>query len=154
MAASNDGLAGKLLLVGKGHEQDRIGRGDADRHDRAHQRGNAERRAGDEQHDEDAAEGRRQRQQHHQRIAEVLIVHHHEQEHEHGGEQDADAEIAEAVFHALDLAGDCDVVAWLELRLQLVDDLLDLGCDAAEITVLDAGIDVVAPAGCWSDCCW
>ena len=50
MAASNAGLAGELLLAREGDEQDRVRRGDADRHDRAHQRGNVERRAGDEQH--------------------------------------------------------------------------------------------------------
>ena len=47
------------LLAREGDEQDRVRRGDADRHDRAHQRGHAQGRAGDEQHEEDAAAGRR-----------------------------------------------------------------------------------------------
>ena len=37
---------------------------------------------------------------------EALVVHDHQQVDEHGGEQQADAEIAEAPIHALDLARD------------------------------------------------
>ena len=78
-----------LLLASEGDQQDRVRRSHADRHDGAHQRGDAERRAGGEQHGEDAAEGRRQRQQHDQRVAEVLVVDDHQQVDQHGREQRA-----------------------------------------------------------------
>ena len=56
IAASKRRLAGQLLLAREGDQQDGVRRGDADRHDRAHQRGHVERRAGDEQHRDDAAQ--------------------------------------------------------------------------------------------------
>ena len=43
----------------------------------------------------------------------------------------------------LDLAGNLDEISGLELRLQLGDDLVDIGRHAAEVAVLHAGIDVV-----------
>ena len=86
---------------------------------------------------------RRQRQDHDERIAEVLIVHDHQQIDEHRGEQQADAEIAESVVHALDLSDHLNRIAGLELLLQLGDDLVDVGCDAAEIAALHAGIDLI-----------
>ena len=132
----------QLLLARERHEQDRVRRGDADRHDRAHQRGHVQRRAGDEQHRDDAAERRRQRQDHDERIAEVLVVHDHQQIDEDRGEQQPDAEIPERVVHALDLSDHLNRIAGLELLLQLGRDLVDVGRDAAEIAALHAGIDV------------
>ena len=90
--------AGQLLLAREGDEQDRVRRGNADRHDRAHQRGHAEGRIGDVEHRDDAAEGRRQRQDDDERIAESLIVHDHQQVDEYGGEQQADAMLRKASF--------------------------------------------------------
>src|SRR6266446_3737547 len=119
-----------------------VRRGDADRHDRAHQRGDVERRAGDEQHGDDAAQGRRQRQDYYERIAKILVVDDHEQIDEHGCEQQPDAQIPEGIAHALDLPENLDRVAGLELLLQLGDDLADVVRDAAEIATLHAGIDV------------
>ncbi len=81
------GLAGQLLLARKSHEQDRVCRGDADRHDRTHQRGHVESGAGHEQHGEDAAQRRWQGENDDERIAEILIIHDHQQIDEHGGEQ-------------------------------------------------------------------
>ena len=80
---------------------------------------------------------------HDQRIAEILVVHDHQQVDEHGGEQEPDAEIAEGVVHALDLADHLDGVARLQLLLQVGHDLVDLAGDAAEIAALHAGIDLV-----------
>ena len=60
------------------------------------------------------------------RIAESLVVHDHQQIDEHGGEQQADAEVHERAIHALDLADDLNRVAGLELLLQLRHDLADL----------------------------
>ena len=79
IAASKALHAGQLLLAREGDEQDRVGRRDADGHDRAHQRGHAEGRIGDVEHRDDAAKGRRQRQDHDKRIAEVLVIDDHQQ---------------------------------------------------------------------------
>ena len=90
IAAWNAALAGQLLLARERHQQDGVRRGDAHRHDRAHQGRHVEGRPGHEQHRENAAERRRQGQDHDERIAEILVVHDHEQVDEHGGEQQAD----------------------------------------------------------------
>ena len=90
MAGAQRGLKGgvafQLLLACEGHEQNRVRRSNADRHDRAHQRRHVQRGAGDEQHCDDAAKRRRQGQDHDERIAERLVVHDHQQIDEDGGE--------------------------------------------------------------------
>ncbi len=147
MAGSDGGIArgkaGLALLAGEGHQQDGIGRSDTDRHDRSHQRGHAEGRAGREQHGDDADQRRREAEQHHQRVAEVLVVHHHKQVDQHRREQEADAEIDEGAIHALDLADDLDRVAGRELLPEVGHHGADVLGDAAEVAALDAGIDLV-----------
>src|SRR6185295_1201839 len=102
-----------------------------------------ERGTGDKEHDQDAAEGGGQGQDHDERVSEILVVHHHQRKHEHGREQKADAEITEALVHALDLTSDLDEVAGLKLRLVLGDDLADGVGDTAKVRILNVGIDVV-----------
>ena len=136
-------LACKLLFAGKRHQQDGIRRRDADRHDRSHQRRHVQRRAGDEQHGENAAQRRRQRQDDDERVAEILVVHDHQQVDEHRRKQQSDAEIDERAVHALDLADHLDGVSRFELLLQIRHDAADLVGDTAEIAVLHARIDLI-----------
>src|SRR5271165_3115816 len=135
--------AAELLFPREGDQQNRVRGGYADRHDGAHQRGDAERRASDEQHRDDAAQSRRERQDDDERIAEILVVDDHQHINEHGREQEPDAEVPEGIVHALDLAENLNRVARLELLLQLRDDLIDVVGDAAQIAVPHTGIDVV-----------
>src|SRR5262249_23386882 len=102
-----------LVLPAHEDEENGIRRCDADRHDRAHQRGDAERRAGDEQHRDDAAQGCRQRQDYYEGVAEILVVEDHEQIDEYGRKQQSDAQIAKGIAHALDLTRNLDRVAGL-----------------------------------------
>src|SRR5262245_20648273 len=93
----------ELLFTRERDQENGIRRCDADRHDRAHQRGDAERRAGDEQHRDDAAQGCRQRQDYYEGVAEILVVEDHEQIDEYGRKQQSDAQIAKGIANALDL---------------------------------------------------
>ena len=89
------GPAGELLFPREGDEQNGIRRGNANRHDRAHQGGHTQARAGDEQHRDDSAQRRRKGQNDDEWIGEILVIHEHEQIDQHGGEQQSEREIPE-----------------------------------------------------------
>jgi hypothetical protein len=130
----------ELLLPRERDQQDGVRRGDANRHDRAHERRDVERGAGDEQHREDADQGRRQRQDDDERVAEILIVDDHQQIDKHRSKQEADAQIPEGI---VDLAENLNRIAGLQLLLESSDDLVDVARNAAEIAALRAGVDLV-----------
>ena len=91
------------IALGEGDEQDRIGHRHADRHDRAHQRLDVQRRAGDPQRDRNAGDDRGDREHDRERQPEGLKIRRQQQkDHDHRDEE-PELEAAEHLLHRHDL---------------------------------------------------
>ena len=77
-----------------------------------------------------------------ERIGPRLEVDDHQEVNERGGEDEAEAELAERGVHAFDLAAHVDRAARRKFRAKLVNDFHDLIGNATEIRALDVGVDV------------
>ena len=130
-------------LAREGHEQDRIRGRNANRHDRAHQRWDAQGSARDKQHHHNAAAGAGKAQYDGERVDEILKIHHHQKINEHRRKHEPDAEAVEGRLHALRLPGKRKRVARLELASELSEYLVDLSGHAAKVAIGDARIDIV-----------
>ena len=67
----------------------------------------------------------RQREDDGERIEKALIIDDHQHVDEDGREHQPETKIAECRLHALDLTANDNMIAGLELRLELIDDLLN-----------------------------
>ena len=130
------------LVVGEGDQQDAVGRGHADAHDRPHQRRHADRRLRDEQHPQDAGQRAGQGHEDDERIEPRLEIHDHQEIDEQHGEDQAERQPAERVVHALDLAADGERAAARQLRPQRVNDPLHVGRHASQVAPLHVGVDL------------
>ena len=125
-------------LAGEADDENAVGGGDAHAHDRARQSGNRQRRAGDEQHPDDAGERSRQCADDDERIKPGLEVDDDQQVDEHHGERDADEELPKSVGHRLNLPSHHDGGPGRDLFRRLIQDFLDIGGDGAEIPFIVA----------------
>ena len=129
-------------VFGEGDDEDAVGGGDAHAHDRAHERGNAERGVGEEEEEHDAGERGGQRGDDDEGIEPGLEVDDDEQVDEDDGEDEAGEEADVGVLHGLDLAAERDEGAAGQIFLFAVDDLVDLAADGAEVAALHVAVDV------------
>ena len=93
----------RQALAREADEQNAVRRGDAHAHDRAGQRRDRQRRAGHEQHPDDAGERRRQRRDDDERIEPRLEVDHDQQIDEHDRAGEAEIELTVSARHRLHL---------------------------------------------------
>src|SRR6266581_2241274 len=110
------------LVVGEGHHEDGVGGGHPDRHDRAHQGGDAEGRLADEQHPDDAHQGAGEGGDDDEGTGPGLEVHDHDAVDEQGREDQPEPQPAEGGVHALHLAAQGDAAPRRELGRVLVHD--------------------------------
>ena len=130
-------------LLGKGDDQDAVGRGHADAHDRAHQGGHAERRPGEEQHPDNAGQRAGQRHDDDERFRPGLEIDDHEQVDENDRPDEALAQALERVVHRLHLAAHGESVSpWALLFARSATILFTAVRNGAEIAVLHVGVDV------------
>ena len=120
-------VAARAQVVGEADHQDRVRHRNADRHDRAHQRFDVDRRAGERQHPDDADQAAGHRHHDDERIDPGL-----EQDHQQRIDQDhrqdhAEAEAAERRLHHLVLAADVDMGGDRQALADVVDRRLDVG---------------------------
>ena len=121
---------------------------DAHAHDRAGERRHRQRRAGGEQHPDDAGERRRQRRDDDERIAPGLEVDDDQQVDQHDRAEQAEQQPGERAVHGPHLAEQIDLRAARQAPGHLVDDLLHVGRDRAEVAVLRRGVDLDHRPGC------
>ena len=88
----------------KRHQKNRVRDGDANRHDRPHERLHVQRRSRDEQHQEHATNDRRHRGNHSERQAKRLEVRGQQQKDDENREQEAAAQAGERFFECRHLA--------------------------------------------------
>ena len=85
-------------LLGEADHQDRVGYGDADSHDRSHERLNVERRSREQQHQYDAHQHARNSREHRKRQTQGLKVRHQKKEDRSNGEQETDPKSGDCLF--------------------------------------------------------
>ena len=111
-AASNSGVSFAPRMLGEGDQQNRVGDRDADRHDRAHERLNVQRGAGEPQHQQHAAQHRGNGQHDGQRQADGLEVGGQQQEDHQNRQQQTDAQAGDGLFQRRNLAAVLDAHAF------------------------------------------
>ena len=97
---------------------------------------------GEEQHPHDARQGGRQRRDDDERVEPGLEIDDNQEVDQHDREGQADHELLVGARHRRDLAADGDRRALGKLAAGVVDDLLDVRGDAAEIAILGRRIDI------------
>ena len=127
------------LVVGKSHNQNAVGRGHADGHDRAHERGNIERRPAQKKHPDDSAQRAGQRHDDDERVGPRLEIHDHQEVNEDDGKDETAAETCERAIHALDLPTNTRERAARQFRFETVYHFVDFIGHAAEIARLHVG---------------
>ena len=132
------GRPGARLRLGERDQENRVGHGDADRHDRAHERLNIQRGLRHSQHDHDTGDDGRHDQDDGQREAEALKIGRQQQKDHYDGDDQAVVQAAKKFLHGGDLAADIDGDAGGRVA-RIFGGLLQIGCDAAEIFAGDIG---------------
>ena len=127
------------FVIRERNDQNAVCRCHADGHDRAHQRGNIERRAGDEQHPDDPAKRARQCHDDDKRIGPGLEIDGHQKVNQHDREQNACADAGERFVHAFDLAADAQECTARQLRFEFIDHFVHLISHAAKVASLHVG---------------
>src|SRR5262249_15379468 len=135
-------LALQAFVSGEVNQQDAVGRGDADRHNRAHHRRDADGRLRYKQHPDDA--GERAGQSHHdnERIEPGLKIDGYQQVDEDGGERQSNAQARKRGPHRFDLTAHVEGRAPWQFRWHFGQDLVHFARDPGEVAVLHAGKDV------------
>ncbi len=133
--------AGQMLL-GEADHQDAVGGGDADAHDGAHQRGNAQRGARDKEKDHDSGHGGGQRGDDDERIEPGLEIDHDEEVDQDDGKNQTAQQAAERRLHGIDLAANDQLRSARQFCAGFVDDAIDVGGDAAQVAILHVAEDV------------
>src|SRR6266481_578360 len=127
-------------MAGKFHDQNAVRNNDADHHDYSHQRHNVEGRPGDQEEQKHSCKSGGNREQDDEGVLPRRELRHQDQIDKHYGKNQSDPKALERGAHTLHRPS--QVYANALGKAGLLEDVLDLGGDAAEVLGLRRNVDV------------